>query len=336
MSLNRRDFLKLMGGTTAALAFPTVIWQGCKKALEEASKRLPVIWLQGLSCSGCSVSLLNKINPGIASVITEYISINFNQTIMAGTGDVAIRVLEEAVEKKRKDFVLVVEGSIPTKAVEFCTIGEVHGRRVGVREWVEKLGENAKLIVSVGTCSSFGGIPAALPGDGRGNPTGAVSTAQLLKGKTVVNISGCPPHPDWIVGTLLYVILKGELPKLDEYNRPLLYYGKTVHELCERLQEYKRGNFAKHWGDGGCLYQLGCLGMDSGCDIPKRKWVGSFNSCTNCGGGCIGCTEDVFPDYGKRGIFKHLNASLEELNMLEHRETVETILKLRNGGIIHG
>src|SRR5271157_1719795 len=166
MSLNRRDFLKLMGGTAAAFAFPSVMLQGCKKALESASRRLPVIWLQGQSCSGCSVSLLNKFEPDIASVITEHISLNFHQTVMGGTGEVAIRVLEEAVEKKRKDFVLVVEGAIPTKSDEFCTIGEVHGKRVGVREWVEKLGENAKLIVSVGTCSAFGGIPAALPRDG--------------------------------------------------------------------------------------------------------------------------------------------------------------------------
>ncbi len=336
MSLNRREFLKIMGGTAAAFAFPSVMLQGCKKALEEASKRLPVIWIQGQSCSGCSISLLNKFDPDIASVITEYISLNFHQTVMAGTGDVAIRVLEDALEKKRKDFVLVVEGSIPTKSEEYCTIGEVHGRRVGVREWVEKLGESAKLVVSVGTCSAFGGIPAALPMDGSGNPTGAISTAKLLKGKTVVNIPGCPPHPDWIVGSLLYVILKGQLPKLDSYNRPELYFGTTAHELCERLGSYKSGKFAKQWGDEGCLYQLGCLGIDSGCDIPRRKWVGTFNSCTNCGGGCIGCTEDVFPDYGNRGIFKHLNASLDDLNKLGQPETIQTILKLRNGGIING
>jgi hydrogenase small subunit len=336
MSLNRRDFLKLMGGTAAAFTFPSVMLQGCKKALEEASRRLPVIWLQGQSCSGCSVSLLNKIKPGIASVITEHISLNFHQTVMAGTGEVAINVLEETLQKNRKDFVLVVEGSIPTGSDEYCTIGEVHGKRVGVREWVEKLGENAKLLVSVGTCAAFGGIPAAIPQDGSANPTGAISVAQLMKGKTVVNIPGCPPHPDWIVGSLLYVILKGELPKLDEYNRPLLYFGKTVHEQCERLSAYKSGDFAKQWGDSGCLYQLGCLGIDSGCDLPSRKWVGGFNSCTNCGGGCIGCTEDVFPDYGKRGIFRHLTASLEELNKLEHRETIETILKLRDGGVING
>ena len=54
-------------------------------------------------------------------------------------------------------------------------------------------------------------------------------------------------------------------------------------------------------------------GMDTGCDIPVRKWVDGANSCTECGAGCIGCTEDVFPDYGKRGI---LNTSMQVLMRL--------------------
>ena len=321
-----------MGGTAAVVAFPSVILQGCKRALERAAERTPVIWLQAQSCSGCSVSLLNAISPDIVPVITEHISLNFHQTIMGGTGDVAIEVLKEAVEKHRKDFILIVEGSIPTKADEYCTIGDVNGKRVAAREWIEKLGANAKAIVAVGSCASFGGIPAAEPRDGSGNPTGAVSLASILKGKTVLNVPGCPPHPDWMVGTLLHVLLKG-IPPLDEYNRPLLYYGKTVHEQCERLNDYKRGKFAKHWGDEGCLYNLGCLGMDSCCDIPERKWLGGVNSCTQCGAGCIGCTEDVFPDFGKRGVFKHLTAMREKDIKPEHRETMFSV---RNGGIING
>ena len=88
--------------------------------------------------SGCSVSLLNKVNPDIVSVITEYISLNFHQTIMGGTGHVAVDVLEEAVKKQRKDFVLIVEGSIPTKDDYYCTIGEVDGHHVGVKKWVQE------------------------------------------------------------------------------------------------------------------------------------------------------------------------------------------------------
>jgi hydrogenase small subunit len=137
-----------------------------------------------------------------------------------------------------------------------------------------------------------------------------------------------------MVGTLLHVLLKG-MPELDEYNRPLMYFGTTVHEKCERLPDYKRGRFAKHWGEEGCLYLLGCLGMDTGCDIPTRKWVGGMNTCTGCGSGCIGCTEPPFPDYGNRGIYKHLVASNDELLKL-HPDIASTVVKLKNGGVING
>jgi len=335
MSLSRREFLKVMGGTAAAFTFPGVIFQGCKKALEKASARTNVIWIQGQSCSGCSVSLLNKLNPDIVGVITEHISLNFHQTLMAGTGHVAVNVLEDAVKKQRKDYVLIVEGSIPTKDDSYCTIGEVGGRHIGVKEWVEKLAKNAVAVVAVGTCATFGGIPAAEIRATGDNPTGAKSVAEILPDKTIINVPGCPPHPDWMVGTLLHVLLKG-VPKLDEQNRPLMYYGETVHENCERLYYYKRGIFAKQWGDEGCLYNLGCLGMDTGCDVPVRKFNDGANSCTQSGAGCIGCTEDTFPDTGKRGIFQHLHGTLEDINKIENAETREAVLKLRNGGVING
>jgi len=334
MSLNRREFLKVMGATTAAVAFPSVLIQGCKKALQKASERTNVIWIQAQSCSGCSVSLLNKLEPDIATVITEYISLNYHQTICGGTGHAAIQVLENAVKTNRKDFILIVEGSIPTKSDEYCTIGEMDGRIIGAREWIEKLGKNAMALVAVGSCATFGGIPGAKIRATGDNPTGAVRLQKIFPDKKVINIPGCPPHPDWMVGTLLHVLLKG-IPELDEYNRPLMYYGTTVHEKCPRLPDYKRGRFAKHWGEEGCLYLLGCLGMDTGCDIPTRGWVDGVNSCTACGSGCIGCTEPPFPDYGNRGIYKHLMASNDELNML-HPEIASTVVKLKNGGVING
>jgi len=334
MSLNRREFLKVMGATTAAVAFPSVLIQGCKRALQKASERTNVIWIQAQSCSGCSVSLLNKLEPDIATVITEYISLNYHQTLCGGTGHAAIQVLENAVKTNRKDFVLIVEGSIPTKSDEYCTIGEMDGRFIGAREWIEKLGKNAMALVAVGSCATFGGIPGAKIRATGDNPTGATSLQKIFPDKKVINIPGCPPHPDWMVGTLLHVLLKG-MPELDEYNRPLMYFGTTVHEKCERLPDYKRGRFAKHWGEEGCLYLLGCLGMDTGCDIPTRKWVGGMNTCTGCGSGCIGCTEPPFPDYGNRGIYKHLMASNDELLKL-HPDIASTVVKLKNGGVING
>jgi len=326
MAMNRREFLKIMGGTTAALAFPGVLLQGCKKAIEKATERTQVIWIMGQSCSGCSISLLNKVNPGIDSFITEHIGLNYHPTIMGATGYMAINILEEALKKKRKDFVLVVEGSIPTKNHEFCKIGEVDGHHVSVKEWVEELGKNARAVIAIGSCAAYGGVPAAKNQATGENPTGAVSVSEIIKDKTIINIPGCPPHPDWMIGTILHVILKG-IPKLDEYGRPKVYFGKTVHEQCEKLFYYKRGIFAKKWGDEGCLYELGCLGMDSGCDIPSRRWNDGVSTCTESGAGCIGCTEKVFPDYGKRGMFQHLEAK----NDMNNDKT-----KLAGKGVVGG
>jgi hydrogenase small subunit len=313
---------------------PALLLTACKKELAAALKRSPVIWIQAQSCSGCSVSLLNGQNPGIAELITRKISLNFHQTVCGGTGDKLMQTIEKAVEKKRNDFVLIVEGSIPSKADAFCTLGEKDGKAVAMREWVMRLGQNAKALVAVGSCASFGGIPAASLTGPADNPTGAQPLSALFPGKPVVNIPGCPPHPDWMMGTLVYFLLKG-LPELDEYNRPKLFYGATVHEKCSHLPDYDAGRFAEKWGEPGCLYMLGCLGMDSGCDIPTRKWLG-VGSCTGCGSGCIGCTEPVFPDTGKRGLYQHLRAGREGIERnVTHAPLREALLKRLEKGAAH-
>ncbi len=335
MPLSRRDFLKIMGGTTAALAFPGVVLQGCTRALKHAAERTPVIWLQGQSCAGCSVSILNTVDPDIATLITQHISLNFHQTLMGGSGHVVINVIEEALKKHRKGYVLVIEGSIPTRHDNYCTLGIVDGHHVGIRKWVLDLADGAAAILSIGSCAAFGGIPAAQMRATGDNPTGAKPVSEIISDtRKLINIPGCPPHPDWMVGTIMHLILKG-MPELDEFRRPKMYFGKTVHEQCERRAAYQRGIFAQKWGEPGCLYKLGCLGMDTNCDIPRRKWLG-VQSCTGSGSGCIGCTEAPFPDFGNRGIYKHLTASLDEINRIENREIREAVLTLKKGGVING
>lgn len=306
--VTRRDFLKGMGMATAALFMPSAFFQACKKEVQQAAAVKPVIWIQGQSCSGCSISLLNNVDPGIPSLITEHISLNFHQTLSAATGDGLIAILDEAVAKDRKDFILVVEGAIPVADDHYCTMGEKQGEHLSYRHWLETLAPRAEAIVAVGACATFGGIPS-----GAGNRTGARGTLAHLKKKGIekplINIPGCPPHPDWMAGTLLHYLMHG-VPELDSENRPVAYFGKTVHEQCELLEAYEAGHFAQKWGEEGCLYQLGCLGIDTYCDLPSRKWLG-MNSCTGSGSGCISCTEPVFPDVGGRGLYMHRFASAQ-------------------------
>jgi hydrogenase small subunit len=299
--IDRKEFLEIVGKTAGAVSVSSVLWTSCKEDVKKAVERTSVIWLQGQACSGCSISLLNTVNPDIPEFITKYISLNFHQTLSTGTGHKLLEVIRDAVDKKRKDYILIVEGSIPTASNNYCTIGIVNDQHISMEKWVTELGKNAKTVVAVGTCAAFGGIPAA-----RGDVTGAKPLSAILKNREIVNIQGCPAYPDWVVLTLIHILLHGK-PDLDEYSRPKMFFSKTVHETCPRLQDYKKAKFAHVWGDDGCLYKLGCLGMDTNCDISKRKWLG-VNSCTASGSGCIGCTESVFPDTGERGLYQHMRA----------------------------
>jgi hydrogenase small subunit len=299
--IDRKEFLEIIGKTAGAAGISSVLWASCKKEIKKEMERTPLIWLQGQACSGCSVSMLNTVNPDIPEFITKYISLNFHQMLSASSGEKFTGIIRDALNEKRKDYILVLEGSIPAENGTFCTAGMLNGRQVSVENWVTDLGKNAKAAIAVGTCASFGGIPAA-----GGDVTGAKPLSEILKNSNIVNIPGCPAYPDWIAGTIIHILLHGR-PDLDEYGRPEIFFSKTVHETCTRLQDFKKGKFASAWGDEGCLYRLGCLGIDTNCDISKRKWLG-VNSCTASGSGCIGCTESVFPDTGSRGLYHHLHA----------------------------
>ncbi|UCD64029.1 MAG: hydrogenase small subunit [Candidatus Zixiibacteriota bacterium] len=308
MGLSRREFLELLGCTTSAVVLPRFLGLGqipepIKVALAEQQKynNIPVIWLQGQSCAGCSVSTINTVHPDIASVLTETISLQFHPNVMGGTGDLAVGMLEHAIEHLSGEFVLVVEGSIPTaEAGAYCKTGEKDGKAVTTEEWVKRLGSAAKAVLAVGSCAAFGGIPAARP-----DVTGAKPVSEIVPGATIVNIPGCPSHPDWLIGTVAHVLLFG-LPELDEHKRPTMFFGKLVHEQCERRADFENGIAAEDFGEKGCLFNLGCKGVETYCDVCIRGWNNNVNWCIRSGSPCIGCTQPEFPDFAGQGIYAKL------------------------------
>ncbi len=298
MALPRRKFLQLVGGSAAAAGLSNLWLPRVVQAILENPGNPPVIWLQGQSCTGCSVSLLNTTYPDIAKVLTEIISLEFHPTVMASAGDHAIKILENALESQNGKFILVVEGSIPTEATgAYCTVGEKEGKPITALDWTNKLGGAAKAILNVGTCSAFGGIPAGKP-----NPTGAKAVKDILPNATMINIPGCPPHPDWIVGTIAHVLLYG-LPELDDQLRPKVFFDGVIHENCERRSYFEQGQFAKDYSDEGCLFELGCKGPIAHCDVSIRGWNNGVNWCCRSGGPCIGCTEPTYPDHDGAGLY---------------------------------
>jgi hydrogenase small subunit len=286
---------------------------------------IPLVWLQGSACSGCVVSLLNSFAPGAGSVLLreltpgKHVSVRFLMTAMAGQGQQVIDVLTDETIAREGGHILVLEGSVPIGHEIFCTLGEAKGREVPLSERFADLARGALAVVAVGTCSSFGGIPAGAP-----NPTGAVSAGELLRREGIdvplVNIPGCPPHPDWMVGSLMAVAMYGldaVAAQLDELNRPKMYYGKLIHETCPRRADFDAGRFAKKFGDPGCLYELGCKGPVTYADCPTRMWNSGTNWCVGAGSPCHGCVEPGFPDRLAPLYEKIDTARLEGLKLLE-------------------
>jgi hydrogenase small subunit len=222
----------------------------------------------------------------------------FHPNIMAGSGHGAFEAAQNTVENVKGGFILVVEGAVPLKEDGlFCCVGEDGDRPIPFAESLEKFASNAMAVIAFGTCASFGGIPAGTP-----NPTGCVSVGDFLKEKgiatPILNLPGCPPHPDWFVGTVAQVLLAG-LPspdQLDDHLRPKAFYGSLIHENCPRRASFDEGKFAKKLGDEGCLYEMGCKGPITYADCPTRRWNSSVSWCIGAGGPCSGCTQPEFPD----------------------------------------
>jgi len=266
-------------------------------------KEIPLVWLAASGCTGCSVSLLNSASPTIKNILVDqiipgvHINLRFHPTIMAGSGEQVIKALEDTVKEKKGNYILAVEGAIPAAInAEYCVMGERDGKPVNMETRLEELARDALAILAVGTCASFGGISAAAP-----NPSGCQPVKEVIEAKGInkplINIPGCPPHPDWFVGTVASILLNG-LPKaedLDDNLRPLAFYGKLIHENCPRRACFDEGKFAKKYGDEGCLYELGCKGSITYADCPTRRWNNGTNWVIGAGAPCMGCTQPEFP-----------------------------------------
>ncbi|MFQ6036707.1 MAG: hypothetical protein ACE5NM_12790, partial [Sedimentisphaerales bacterium] len=146
------------------------------------TKKYPVVWLQGAGCTGCSVSVLNAVSPKIQNLLLDelvpgqQLNLLFHATIMAGQGEPVIEVLKDTEKSRKGGYILVVEGAIPTaEGGAYGSIGRLGGKHLTIAESVQELGCNALLTIAIGTCATFGGIPAAKP-----NPTGCKGVKEIF------------------------------------------------------------------------------------------------------------------------------------------------------------
>lgn len=303
-SVTRREFLDWVGKAGLAATLWEIMPTEIVHALQRTVQEFPLIWLQLSNCSGCSVSAINTVHPNIENVLLDQIIPNyqlllkFQQTVMSASGGLAMQALDEAHAKAKGKYILIVEGAVPTKdGGIYGTMGEDGKGARKLVDHVRRLAPDALAVLALGTCAAYGGIAAAAP-----NPSGAVGLGEFFKtekiGTPLINIPGCPSHPDWFIGTVAHVLLLG-LPKpeeVDPYGRMKLFFGTTIHRACTNRDYMDEGIMARKPGDLGCLLELGCKGPFTMADCPRRSWNSGVNWCIGSGGPCIGCTEPGFPD----------------------------------------
>lgn len=260
-------------------------------AIEEIKNTLEnkinLIWLEATGCSGNIISLLNAENPDVIFLLQEMVTLKYNNSLMAAEGEVAFQQFIDTLET---EFILVVEGAVATKDDGlYNVLARYQGKLITAMETVKMAGEKAKYVLAVGTCASFGGPSAAKP-----NPSQSLSVPQFLNRK-VIRVPGCPSHPDWAIGTIANLIAFGE-PELDAQNRPIIFYGITIHDRCPRRSYFDKGIFAAKLGDPECMFKLGCRGPVTRTDCPVRQWNGYVNWPIEDNTPCIGCAGERFPD----------------------------------------
>lgn len=300
--ISRRSFLKFCAITASSLAITGVAVKAFTQALATA-RRPSVIWLSFQHCTGCSESLMRSGNPlsdrlTVENLILNFISLDYHETLQVAAGAQAEAARREAMQANSGNYILVVDGSLPTGGNEWWMAVAGQSGLGMLRETIE----GAALVITVGTCASFGGIPAAAPNPSNAMGVGELMAAGLVPSRTLLNISGCPPVPEVITGSVAYFLVNGAPPPLDSLRRPMLYFGKTVHDCCPRLPHFEAGRFAASFGDDGakqghCLLLLGCKGPDTFNACNTNKWNQGTSSPTQAGHGCIGCSEPNFWDH---------------------------------------
>jgi hydrogenase small subunit len=296
----RRDFLRFCSYAAAIAGVQASSVSRVVEAFEQ-KPRPPIVWLHFQECTCCSESFIRSSHPIVADVLLDQISLDYTETLQAAAGFQAEKCMEDTIKKYPGQYILLVEGSVPVNdGGVYCTIA---GRTA--LDILQETSEGAAAIIAWGSCASNGCIQGAKP-----NPTGATPIHKLIQ-KPVINVPGCPPIADVMVGVVTHILALGNMPTLDSQGRPKEFYSRRVHDTCYRRPYYDAGMFVESWDDdfarrGYCLYKMGCRGPVTYNACSVVRWNAGTSYPIQSGHGCIGCSENGFWDNGP--FYQHLSA----------------------------
>ena len=282
-----------------------------------------LLWLQAGACSGNTISLLQAEEPTVVDLLTDFgVELLWHPSLSPELGEAVHEILDDLLDGKRALDIFVVEGTVIKGPGGSGRMDMFAGRPM--TDWITDLTAVASIVVGVGDCATYGGLPTVPPNPSestglqfhrkeKGGYLGADWTSKA--GLPVINIPGCPSHPDWISQVVMAVATgrAGDLA-LDEYNRPATLFTTFTHNGCTRNTFFDYKESTVEFGQGtrtGCMfYELGCRGPMTRSSCNRILW-NRQSSKTRAGMPCLGCTEPDFPadDLMPGTVFKTIKVS---------------------------
>ena len=261
-----------------------------------------LMWLQTGSCGGDTMSILCADSPSLEQLVESFgLEILWQPSLSQQPLKILDELVEDVLSERATLDLLCIEGSIVTGPNGSGMYDAYHGR--SKMSLVAALAAKARIVVAMGTCAAFGGIHAASP-----NPTDCIGLQfdkqtpgglfpanwRSQQGLPVINIAGCPAHPNTMTKTLA-MLCSEMVPELDHLNRPKEFFSTTVHQGCTRNEYHEYDVEDQNYGERACLFfNLGCQGPLTMATCNTELWNGR-SSKTRAGVPCFGCTSPTFP-----------------------------------------
>lgn len=257
-----------------------------------------VLWLSGAGCDGCTMATLGASDPSLEDLLLGRLPGGpqvrlVHPALALESGPDYLARLTAAARGELHPLVLVLEGSVPDERLagpgSFSRLGGEGDRPLTTADWLDRLAPQADVVVAIGSCATWGGVPAAA-----GSPTGAMGLEAYLgwsfvsrQGLPIVNVPGCAPSGDAFVEVLVAIHLHLERAtplELDAERRPRWLYASPAHPVPPRADYLPDTAFQP--GDRPAV----------GCPVPALGWMRGVGGCATVGGACIGCTDRDFTD----------------------------------------
>lgn len=261
---------------------------------------LSLFWLPCGGCGGDTMSLLSAESPDLVELLRLLdLDVLFHPSLSTPSPHEHEELVRALARGERALDVLCVEGAVvrgPGGTGMFDTT-----RGHPKKDLVAALARVAGHVVAVGTCAAYGGVTGSgeveatglqFHREVKGGFLGAGFTSR--SGAPVINIPGCPAHPESIVAALS-AIAAGMPLDLDEQQAPVSLYGMRVHQGCTRNEYHEYRIEEREFGERGCLFFfMGCQGPMARGPCNKHLW-NRRSSKTRVGLPCFGCTRPDFP-----------------------------------------